>query len=383
MYLDDLELELRGKDINFIAMAITPYHATGVNAAIRYLKSLGIQLNGYILMTAHPDTGRVLNSEHFYTEENIKCVDFDYSFQSKNDKKRKIIAKLNQIIISRKSKKGKPIYFVWTEVLNNCLSVIQQVYPDKDLVFIKIDDGAASYLNPYECRLSYLMYAAGNNKARRFMSYFKAFGYSLATGFCEKGLQKKKHFINANVFVKLRRGDKVSLERNTLFSEFYCDAFNQIEVDKDIYELFQDAVVINSQGLGEFKVTDGKVDFDCLKKLASCFDSKYEVVLKPHPREKELDKYTDLGWKVVKTGISQEVILARSKPKCIISIFSSTLLNARGIFDVPVISLAKILLNESITDTFRIELERYIDMYIDVVMFPASFEELTKIIEAL
>ena len=158
MYLEDLEAELKGKNINFIAMAITPYHAIGINAAIGYLESIGVELNGYILMTSHPDTGRVLNSLHFNTgKQSIKYINFEYSFNEKKNIAQKARIKLNQLLITRKRKRGNPLYFVWTEVLNNILHVIQQVYPNRDLVFIKIDDGAASYLSSFECRLSYLL----------------------------------------------------------------------------------------------------------------------------------------------------------------------------------------------------------------------------------
>ena len=384
MYLEDLETELKGKNINFIAMAITPYHAIGISAAIGYLESTGVELNGYILMTSHPDTGRVLNSLHFNTgKQSIKCINFEYSFNEKKNIVQKAQIKLNQLLITRKNKRGNPLYFVWTEVLNNILYVIQQVYPNRDLVFIKIDDGAASYLSPFERRLSYLLYASGNNKARRIKSYAKAFGYSSITTICENGLQKKRQLINANVFIKTKSASKDALERNQLFSWYYNNAFKPIDVDYQICELFQDAIVINSQGLGEFKVTDGRVDFECFQKLATYLNSKYRVILKPHPREKELDKYYKLGWEVIKTDISQEVILARSRPKCIISFFSSTLLNAKGIFEVPVISLARILLDEEITSTFRNELERYIRMYTGVVLFPSNFEEINNTIDTL
>jgi len=40
------------------------------------------------------------------------------------------------------------------------LHVIWQSRPEDNLVFIKIDDGAASYLSPFECRLSYFLYEA-------------------------------------------------------------------------------------------------------------------------------------------------------------------------------------------------------------------------------
>ena len=152
MYLDELSIIFCNYHCNFLAMAITPYQAVGVNAAISYLESIGVEINGYILMTSHPETGRTLDESYFRTgNHKIKCIDFEYSFKDRNIIKQ-IKSRINQFIICRNKSKGIPFYFVWTEILNNILSVIKENAPLQDLVFIKIDDGAASYLSPYECR---------------------------------------------------------------------------------------------------------------------------------------------------------------------------------------------------------------------------------------
>lgn len=381
MYLDDLSLILNDKKCNFLAMAITPYQAVGVNAAISYLRQRGVEIQGYILMTSHPDTGRVLDSSLFLVDkQKIKCVEFDYEYKKENLIK-KIATRIDQLTICRVKKNGVPFYFVWTEILNNALYAIRESSFNYDLHFIKIDDGAASYLEPFECRRSYLLYAAGDNKLKRINANVKAWGYSIITKYCENGLKNRNRMINANIFVRDMKRDQ--LIRNTLFSTHYADVFSKVELNKETYEQFNQAVVVNSQGLGEFGITDGVIDYKCLETLANMLNKNYKVVIKPHPREKEIDKYMKLGWIVVDNTVAQEVILSNSKPKCLISFFSSTLLNAKGLFNIPVISLAKILLNEEISDTFRHELVRYIDMYKDIVLFPDSYNELELIIKQL
>ncbi len=58
MYIEDVEELLKNDEhCNFLAMVITPYHAVGVEAAVLYLQSIGVEAKGYVLLTAHPSTG--------------------------------------------------------------------------------------------------------------------------------------------------------------------------------------------------------------------------------------------------------------------------------------------------------------------------------------
>ena len=99
MYLDELSIIFCNYHCNFLAMAITPYQAVGVNAAISYLESIGVEINGYILMTSHPETGRTLDESYFRTgNHKIKCIDFEYSFKDRNIIKQ-IKSRINQFII--------------------------------------------------------------------------------------------------------------------------------------------------------------------------------------------------------------------------------------------------------------------------------------------
>lgn len=55
-------------ECNFIAYGNTVLHACGIDAAVKYLHNIGIDLNGYILMGEHGVTGRVLTRKHFVTK---------------------------------------------------------------------------------------------------------------------------------------------------------------------------------------------------------------------------------------------------------------------------------------------------------------------------
>ena len=387
MYIEDVIRILKTDyDCNFLAMAITPYHAVGVDAAIMCLKEMGITPKGYVLMVSHPNSGRVINKSYFSMHLlSIEHIDFEYKFKNKKTLIEQTKVKFDELHISIKkdNKKGRKIYFVWTEIANNLLHVIWQSRPEDNLVFIKIDDGAASYLSPFECRLSYFLYEAKTNIFKQFKGYIKAGLYAISTNICQNALLKKGYFINANVFLSRSKYTDNSLKRNDIIVQHYVQAFKNIDTGSADFSDFGNAIIINSQGLVESNVTNGNVDYEAYRKLSLLLKKLGEnVILKPHPREQNLDKYNELGWKVASAKVSQEVILAKltCKPKCIISIFSSTLLNAKGLFDIPVMSLARILLQEKISERFRLELERYIRMYDGIVFFPTDYNEIKEMI---
>ena len=53
-------------DVNFLAAAITPWHALGIDATILHLTEQGIALKGYIMLVAHNVTGSAINETNFY-----------------------------------------------------------------------------------------------------------------------------------------------------------------------------------------------------------------------------------------------------------------------------------------------------------------------------
>ena len=145
-------------------------------------------------------------------------------------------------------------------------------------------------------------------------------------------------------------------------------------------------MLFNTQCLFENKMSDGKTDLELYRLVSECTKSLgLKVALKPHPRELDLKKYSDFNIDIIPANISQEALLANTtdKPACVISIFSSTLLNAYGIFDIPVISLAKIFIKMGVSSTVEAQLNDYIKRYEKNFIFPETVDELKKELEKI
>ena len=159
----------------------------------------------------------------------------------------------------------------------------------------------------------------------------------------------------------------------------------QLKMETPIeFKEFSKSILINTQCLFESNMTNGIVDLKLYKdavKIVKKYNEK--ILVKPHPREMNIRKYEDIGCDLIKEmEYSQEVILSNLKemPLCIISVFSSTLLNATGLFGVPAISLAKLMLRKNISKNMVGVLKKYIRQYDNIILFPDSWEELENLI---
>lgn len=182
---------------------------------------------------------------------------------------------------------------------------------------------------------------------------------------------------------------KEGFKRNDHINKFYCHVFykNGDIKFRDKIKVFNNCILINTQCLVENGITDGKTDLKLYKEAIEILKNyNSNIVIKPHPRELIPQKYMEFGCTLyMDNDKSQEVILANleNNPKAIISISSSTLLNASILFEIPVISLAKIMKNYEISYELKRELDDYIRQYKNTILFPGDFNELGEIIKEL
>lgn len=148
---------------------------------------------------------------------------------------------------------------------------------------------------------------------------------------------------------------------------------------------YADCILINTQPLWEDGYLGEDVDLALLQELVRRIRPYgIPVVLKPHPREKNLEKYQRLGCLIdtQNSGIPQEVILASltKKPKMICSFFSTTLVTGSIFEDIPGVSLGYLLKRQEARNPFFNEISSFEKLFGDIVRFPKNREDLETII---
>ena len=132
----------------------------------------------------------------------------------------------------------------------------------------------------------------------------------------------------------------------------------------------------------------GEQDILVWEGLERCFtkEQKKNVIVKVHPREVSVNRYDRFGWKFVENcTYSQEEIIAnlRIRPKCVIGITTSTLLNISALFGIKSISLVKLFMKQDIPQGSRRDCADFLKLCGDMVLTPADESELKRILEEL
>lgn len=376
-------------ECNFIAYGNTVLHACGIDAAVKYLHNIGIDLNGYILMGEHGVTGRVLTRKHFVTkDEGIEYLNIIASeYRDFANKSRRV-----RLFLKNSPNTSRVIYVVRTEIDPDWHTFIQYIFPDAKIIHIIIDDGAATYEDPSKSALQYLR-LNGEKGIGRLVQYpylrLKLWYRVFCLKMWKRKYERNGEYICGAIYNKnVNKNGKIEFQKNEPFSKLYSEVFMEspLVISEEFINMFESTILVNTQCLKENNLTDGKVDYKVLQDFLRCVeDSNTKVIIKPHPREQNPQKYEGLGCGVVYERVSQEVILARlkQKPKCIVSFYSSLLLNAYGLFNVPAISLARMLMKEDISQALRIELDEYYRNYKSVIYFPENYNELKELLKRI
>lgn len=369
------------EEINFIGLAVTLQQANAIEAELVKRKILGKNTRGLILIVPHYKTGKLLSKDNFFDLDKEISV---YSFNPKKDRqnvysllKERWYALKSSFLESIKDDDNRIIYVALPAINYQWLRVIEKSIPKTKVVYIRLDDGGASYINQFID--GWNMIGRDEYSISNFLMLLKLICNVSFAKILIKGLAINNRLIDNRLFNK-KYGRFI---RNKEIAPYYDVIYKKIgaKINPDIIKRFEGAVVINTQCLKESNITDGKADFLLYKRLVrALLEKNMKVIIKTHPRELDTDKYERLGCDVY-TDIqySQECIIAATKqrPICIVSLFSSTLLNISSIFDIPAISVANVMRNDYIINkTCKSYLDDYIKGYGSVVEFPSSVEEI-------
>lgn len=362
--------------INFIGVAVTLHQTNGIDAAIAQLRDKNIIPRGFILLLAHSMTGRQLKREYFYN------LDSDVEVYDYNDDAKKsggvdpIKSRFIAYSSAGRNRTTRTIYIALPRVDYQWIYLIDHYVKNAEAIYILLDDGEGSYINRYKLYLH--LEQLYKHKTANIALKTKVFLIAYYEKLLAKKLAAKDRLIDNRLFI---RTGKKSI-RNTGIAKYYDEIFTKISstIPEEVKRRFENAVIINTQDLADSNMLDSTVDYDLYKEIVSKLSDKgIKTIIKLHPRELDRNRYDDLGCDVFKDiSFSQESIIAATdeKPICVISFFSSTLLNIQGIFGVPAISLAKSLSkSSSITSVLKEILDEYIEIYDEMIYFPDGIDD--------
>lgn len=355
------------KEINFIGRAISPLHVLGIESYILHLKDKGVKLKGFILAVSHSDTGMLIAEDTFHKDlyegvEPIFLVEQN-DLKVKPGNLRMCIQNVNNEKEFYLANPYRPEFSYISEVAG--------IRPDERINVVVTDEGNGSYVNdPY--RLHDNKFPSWSIKDFiRFIIYSSIRDRYLYKRMASKGI------ISRFLMLKKENG---SFVRNTECAEKLVDIFKSVKLADD-YTSYEDSILICPSLIYEAGVLKEPVDIEIYREILNKLGNP-KCVVKPHPREKEIEKYRQLGCMVERRySATTEVVLANleRKPRCIIGESSTVLVSAAALFGIKTISISKLINRDKLTipDYF----DRFSDIFGRIVLTPETSEELIKILE--
>lgn len=356
------------REVDFLAYIVSPWHLLGVKAVVQKLRASTSSIRGLVMICKnHCD-------KYLITEiPEIEGVEFAYYENGSLS-----ISSISSILFQRndKAKKRKSfiipykidVFLYALYSLNNKGKYITECYV--------IDEGLGTYLG---LNIDKLTNTKRVFNIKEWITLSKNIISELLRSILELKLKKQALLYDFSLFTQDRNNH---LQTNESVVDYYRQVISsETIIHQEGNDIYDNAVLINTQPL---EGVEDNADIDILYDLCKqCYAKGIKVVVKPHPAEKNIKKYSKLNKYVnwdLRNELSQEVILnsLTHKPLAMISFYSTTLVTSKLFWSIPTFSVAKILLLEDISNGLRKKLTDFISVFNEHTIFCDSIESLVN-----
>lgn len=376
---DVFRLIKEDSSINFIAVAISPWHALSVDATIAYMQAQGITLRGVICCAEHYDTGWAIDESYFLA----KCCK-KYSipahhepfakYDSKWDRQINNLQEYKYVLWDWMNWQNKPLLYYICPNRPDFQLLMQMKMAGRYVQCIAYDEGVATYMttlqpkpNPIKSirdlwlRRHYIRQHIFGNKVRSF-------------------LHKDK---NTFLFNRTSKG----LEVNDYILPYYREIFSQryaMLYGKKVLDISH-AIVICTTAWQRDKIKnneDLKVLIRVCKKLRN---EGYRLFLKTHPRDVFFTEHAkEIGAEVLDVPeMSMELLCVKTQPLAIIGYSSTTLVVPYVFWKIPGICLTNLLKRDNLGESYREEIDSFKSVFSNVVTYVNNDVQLCDFLEGV
>jgi len=372
---------LKNTNVDYIAVAITPWHAIGIDAFLfKKAKEYNRRINGIIIIL--PNNNKYVVHENNFSCDSFTDVNFYYienlSYQKFTSIFNNLIGEgfniLKGIKNSRNSKNNeKRLYLIspWTPYLP-----FIEYFKDKEIaskykpIFVVIDEGVGIYVNKKSNEL-------GIKHASKFsiLAEIKLKSYDYADRLLRKislrYVPLEKKFVFEHGSSMKRNEDTINLYKKI------------IEIRSNDLGLHEDNVaLLVTQPLSEYKMVSKQHECDIIQEIIQLFkENKVKVVIKPHPSETK-NKYDYLknnNVKIINNNFPVEEIIPNLNPICVIGTLSTALINSKVLFNITSVSIVNLLKTDN--DLMEYTIQDFKKLSTNFIIFVDSSDEIIKMLD--
>lgn len=354
-------------DINFIGVAVTPWHAISVDASIAWLKDHGTDVKGICLISPHMDFGYVTDTSAFSNAVSLK-----YRYKYSNNAYRLLKRKYyfyKFVFGNRYTRKhDNPFYLLSCGMSVDIGSYVYEILPHKHIRFILTEEGIGAFLGTVvPQKLTH------NNTLLSYLKYLKQKHYRSMTDY----VAKHHDILDQRMFKQKEDGE---LELNKELVPYYRDSITD-KAKKTIKENkivdLHNSVLLCTTAWIRNDIQDEE-DYKVLLKVCDLLHSKgINIILKPHPRDSFFaQRAAQLHAQPLKQSYPIEMLCAISRPKAIIGYSSTALVTAKLFWDIPAFCLSDLMEQSKMNDYYLKETGNFKKRFRNIISFPQSLAEI-------
>lgn len=373
-------LDSQGAD--FLAFAVTPWHAHNLDAAIAKLKKERKIQRGIILISPS-DAGNVLISEAEFNSKSIVEIEFRLFEEKKRGARENIVHKINVMrsVFSLGKLKNDTFYLISSR--KPYYAILPYISGEKyatGLVAITYDEGLAMYMRSEK---KWLIETFGDKRKISYFSHY--FQRVLLQTIYEKRLRKCSRCWDWGFLKKM---EDQHYEINTEIQPFLIETLERYALHRQIQPVnLGGKILLLTQPYAEVDAINIDNERTVVKSVADVISKFYPIVHKAHPRETLKDKYEGLQFERLDglNGVSIETVLSigENKPVAVVGYTSTALVSLKMLWGIPAISLINIMGNVEMSQAAKNDFEDFRNLFGDMVLVPNDLEDLAHELSSL
>lgn len=358
---------------DYVAVALTPWHARMVVSCYLKLKSSGQVKSGVLLIDRHNKDGFLISPETVIASG----LDVAYLGRSDSDFIAFVCRVLLPSLQSRKTS-GRVVYFANPSFPGSVFDNLAVFRLDCRISYILIDEGVGSYLSSVDDWIRRSIddcgFRGGKAIVRRWLGCYEQRRLPAIVKKLKKDRRYNKFYlfrndgeIDSDSAVWLQRYLKISAERRKPIFKSYNKCYEGAVVYCSQYPLVQSGSISLAAHLESVEAA-----FRVSKELEVPF------VIKLHPRETDLSVYGKFEAEIdSRYGIALEEVLGSldKPPLCVASLCSTVMISASALFDCRCIGLSNLVLGEGVSENFVQFCKRMKDVFGSYYFRPATIGE--------
>lgn len=388
------------KDVDFIAWAVSHWHAIGVDAFIYDLSERkNKKLRGVIIILPHRKDRFVISEVDFICNN---FAEVEFCFLDVNPKVQqstvfrgvKRIKRIFDILLATKSirnknKNKKEIYIV--SVMNPNINFLQ-IFRNKHLAskyspaFSLIDEGVGTYMSKKMWKIvRELNYQNKELKHFQFVQVIELKIFEIGYSFLKN--IALKYISTENRFLFSKKQDTLIPIWSVVNS--YKKVLEKRKVHIKKVKNTGPLAIIVTQPFLEYEQLSVEYELNITESVVNILVQRgISVAIKPHPRE-TVDKYTSILTKfkseqieLIQQKTPVEDFFLMLNPACVIGYTSTSLVNARVLYNIPTISIINILLETTNAEMLNVQKNEFKKLASNMnIFFINSIEEIGDVLD--